>query len=30
MILECLLTVVGILCFMGVLVVAVSEWESRR
>lgn len=30
MILEWLLTVVGILCFMGVLVVAVSEWESKR
>lgn len=30
MILDWLLTLVGILCFMGVLVVAVSAWESKR
>lgn len=30
MILGWLLTLVGILCFMGVLVVAVSEMDSKR
>lgn len=30
MILGWLLTLVGILCFMGMLVVAVSSWESKQ